>query len=91
MVNHRQEVIDSFVRSVIPTIIFEENRWEDSGIFDNKDAIVKDAYSLAGKLFEKHAETCKVCNKLTIKTLFLKVKKLLPKVLFFRKLSGGKD
>jgi hypothetical protein len=64
MENHKQEVIDGFVKAVIPAVIYNENQWEGSEVFDCYDISVSTAYSIAEALYEKHSKTCKVCKEL---------------------------
>jgi hypothetical protein len=67
MKDHEQEVIDGFVKAVIPAIIQDEGQWSDTEYFDHDTDSVSRAYSIAGELFAKHKETCKICRELSEK------------------------
>ena len=64
MENHKQEVIDDFVKAVIPAVIYDESRWEDTEFFSRDEEAVGRAYILAEALYQKHSKTCEVCKEL---------------------------
>lgn len=63
MYNHKQEVIDEFVKAIFPVIFKDENSWEDAEIFDRTDTIIARTFDIAEKLFKKHSEDCEICNE----------------------------
>ena len=60
MDNHKQEVIDGFVKALMPVYLKDAL---DDDVFGNVYHHIDDAYELAEALFERHRKTCKICEE----------------------------
>jgi len=59
MDNHKQEVIDGFVKAIIPAYL--KNELNDE-LFGNEYNVIDNVFSYAEALYEQHSKTCKICK-----------------------------